>query len=237
MLTPEQEWTLVACGMIAHADDVLEFGEWDQLLLLVNAAMGEEDTQPWIELLGDRPALERRFAELAPPLPFQCEQLLEQAWRMALADGSGSEIEAAVHDRIAEKFGVSTDQAQEWRTRWTDEAAGRAELVIMFAAALANLDGRMDNDEAAQFDSLLERMPISLARRLELSALLYAPPKMEELGARLAALSPETCEAVLHEIAPLVQASHSGERERAAFFELASLAAVPSERARQLLSG
>jgi hypothetical protein len=80
-------------------------------------------------------------------------------------------------------------------------------------------------------------MPISLARRLELSALLYAPPKMEELGARLAALSPEVCEAVLHEIAPLVQASHSGERERAAFFELASLAAVPSDRAQQLLAG
>jgi hypothetical protein len=32
MLTPEQEWTLVACGLIAHADDELEFGEWDQIL-------------------------------------------------------------------------------------------------------------------------------------------------------------------------------------------------------------
>jgi hypothetical protein len=237
MLTPEQEWTLVACGMIAHADDVLEFGEWDQLLMLINAAIGEDDVQPWLDLLGDRPALERRFAELPPPLPFQSEPLLEQAWRMALADGSGSEIEAAVHDRIAEKFGVTTDQAQEWRTRWTAEAAARAELVIMFAAALANLDGRMDNDEAVQFDSLLDRMPVSLGRRLELSSLLYTPPKLEELGARLAALSPEACEAVLHEIAPLVQASHSGERERAAFFELASLAAVPNDRARQLLAG
>jgi hypothetical protein len=88
-----------------------------------------------------------------------------------------------------------------------------------------------------QFDSLLERMPIAVARRLELSALLYAPPKLEALGARLAALEADARESVLYEIAPLVQASHSGERERAAFFELASLAAVPPERARDLLEG
>lgn len=237
MLTPEQEWTLVACGLIAHADDELEFGEWDHILRLVDAAVDEEDMQPWLDLLGDRPALERRFAEMPPPLPFVCEQLLEQAWRMALADGTGSEVEAAVHDRIAEKFGISSEQAQAWRRRWTAEAATRAELVIMFAAALANLDGRMDNDEAVQFDALLERMPIAVARRLELSVLLYTPPKLADLGARLAALEPDARESVLYEIAPLVQASHSGERERAAFYELASLAAVPPERAKQLLAG
>jgi hypothetical protein len=131
---------------------------------------------------------------------------------------------------------VSAEQAQEWRTRWTAEAATRAELVIMFAAALANLDGRMDSAEAVQFDSLLDRMPIPVARRLELSALLYEPPKLEQLGARLAALGPEAAESVLYEIAPLVQASHSGERERAAFYELASLAAVPQDRVRQILA-
>lgn len=235
MLTPEQEWTLVACGLIAHADDELEFGEWDQILRLIDATVDDDQIQPWLDMLGDRPALERRFVELPPPLPIVCEQLLEQAWRMALADGSGSEVEAAVHDRIAEKFGVSAEQAQEWRTRWTAEAAARAELVVAFAAALANLDGRMDSAEAVQFDSLLERMPVSVARRLELSALLYMPPKLADLGARLAALEVEAREAVLYEIAPLVQASHSGERERAVFFELASLAAVPDDRARELL--
>lgn len=235
MLTPEQEWTLVACGLIAHADDELEFGEWDQILRLIDATVEDSEVQPWLDILGDRPALERRFAELQPPLPFVCEQLLEQAWHMALADGSGSEVEAAVHDRIAEKFGVSADQVQDWRVQWTKQAATRAELVIAFAAALANLDGRMDSAEAVQFDSLLERMPVSVSRRLELSALLYEPPAIEQLGVRLGALDAEAREAVLYEIAPLVQASHSGDRERAVFFELASRAAVSEERARQLL--
>ncbi|KIG16504.1 hypothetical protein DB30_04417 [Enhygromyxa salina] len=235
MLTPEQEWTLVACGMIAHADDMLEFGEWDQILRLVDASVEDEHMQPWLDLLGDRPSLERRFAELSPPLPYFVEQLLEQAWRMALADGSGSEVEAAVHDRIAEKVGVSPEQAQAWRSRWTQEAATRAELVVGFAAALANLDGQLASAEAAQFDSLLERMPVSVARRVELSMLLYSPPDLKQLGGRLAALEPEIREAVLYEVAPLVQASDRGDRERAVFHELAELAAVPADRARELL--
>jgi hypothetical protein len=40
---------------------------------------------------------------------------------------------------------------------------------------------------------------------------------------------------VLYEVAPLVQASDRGERERAVFHELAQLAAVSAERARELL--
>lgn len=235
MLTPEQEWTLVACGLIAHADDMLEFGEWDQILRLIDATVDDDDLQPWLDMLGDRPALERRFAELEPPLPHFAEDLLEQAWQMALADGSGSEVEVAVHDRIADKVGVEGARAQELREQWTRQAATRAELIIGFAAALANLDGRMDNAEAAQFDSLLERMPVSVSRRLELSALLYTPPKLDELGERLAALPSDSRESVLYEIAPLVQASHSGDRERAVFLELADRAAVPRERAGELL--
>ena len=123
MLTPEQEWILVACGMIAHADDMLEFGEWDQILRFIDANVEDEQLQPWLDMLGDRPALEKRFAELDPPLPFFAEQLLEAAWRMALADGSGSEIEAAVHDRIAEKVGIPghlIDGPEDLRREWFD---------------------------------------------------------------------------------------------------------------------
>ncbi len=238
MLTPEQEWTLVACGMIAHADDMLEFGEWDQLLRLVDVAtLDSAQTEAWIELLGDRPALERRFGELPPPLPHVAEELLARCWTMALADGHGSEVEAAVHDHIAEKVGVDADQALKLRAQWTEAAAERAEIVVAFAAALANLDGRMDSAEAAQFDSLLERMPVTVSRRLELSGLLYAPPKLDDIGARVAALAAEARESVLYEVVPLVRASHRGERERAAFLALAERAAVSVDRALELLEG
>lgn len=235
VLTPEQEWTLVACGLIAHADDTLEFGEWEQILRLIDASVDDEGLQPWLDMLGDRRALEKRFAELPPPLPFFAEELLEQAWTMALADGSGSEVEAEVHDRIADKLGIATERAAALRKLWTRQAGERAELVVAFAAALANLDGRMDSAEAVQFDSLLERMPVPVARRVELAALLYMPPKLDELGRRLGALDEAAREAVLHEIAGLVDASSDGQRERAVFLELASLAAIPRDRAERML--
>ncbi len=234
-LTPEQEWTLVACGMIAHADDVLEVGEWDEIVRLVNARLDDSESEHWLAVLTDRAKLETHFAELPPPAPIFAEQLLHQAWRMALADGHGSDIEAAVHDRIAEKVGIDGDRAQEMRENWNTRAAERAELVVAFAAALANLDGRMDPAEAVQFDALLERQPVSVSRRLQLAELLYSPPPIDELGARVQGLDPADKEAVLYDIAPFVNASHRGDREREVYFELADKAAISREMAEQML--
>jgi uncharacterized tellurite resistance protein B-like protein len=235
-LTPEQEWTLVACGMIAHADDVLEIGEWDEIVRLINARITDEEQQHWLGVLTDRAQLETLFAEMAPPPPIFSETLMRQAWHMALADGHGSDIEAAVHDRIADRIGISADQASEWRQVWNERAAARAELVVAFAAAVANIDGRMDSAEAAQFDTLLERQPVPVSRRLQLAELLYSPPQLDAIAARIGEFDLEEREAVLYDIAPIVNASHRGEQEREAFYKLADAAAIPRDKADSLLS-
>ena len=236
VLTPEQEWTLVACGLIAHADDVLEVGEWGELLRLVDERLiNDAQSQHWVDTLSDRAALEKLFSEMDPPLPSFHEELLRQSWMVALSDGAGSEVELATHDRIAEKLGLSSEQVNEWRERWTQQAVERAELIVGCAGAMANLDGRMDSSEAVVFDSLLERMPVPVHRRLELGALLHDPPPSEDLLRRIASLSEDEKEAVLHELAPLVIASHRGERERSFFFEMAQRAMIPREKAEALL--
>ena len=234
-LSPEQEWTLVGCGLIAHADDVLEVGEWDQILRIVNATLTDEESEDWLARLTDREALEKYFADLEPPLPHVREELLHKAWRMALADGYGSEVEAAVHDRIAERVGVDSEQVAAWREDWNKRAADCAELVAAFAAALANLDGSLDSAEAMQFDSLLERMPVSPGRRLQLTELLYNPPAVGDVAERMIAMPEEDRLTVLYDVAPLVHASHRGDRERQVFLELADKAAVARDRAEALL--
>jgi uncharacterized tellurite resistance protein B-like protein len=223
--------------LIAHADDILEFGEWDEILRIVGAKLSDEESSKWLDILGDREALEKRFAEMSPPLPTFHEELLHQCWRMALADGAGSEIEGEVHDRIAETIGFDRDRAESLRTAWTEAAATRAELVVSFAAAMANIDGRMDSAEAVQFDSLLDRSPVPVSRRLELAEMLYQPPKINDVAARMMALSAAEREAVLYELVPLVQASARGEREREVYFDLAEKAAISRERAEKLLEG
>ena len=74
-LTPEQEWTLVACGMIAHADDILEVGEWDEIVRLVNTRLEDDESEHWLGVLTDRAQLEEHFAKMAPPMPIFSEQL------------------------------------------------------------------------------------------------------------------------------------------------------------------
>ena len=235
-ITPEQEWTLVACGMIAHADDVLEIGEWDEIVRLMNARISDEEQETWLAILTDRATLEERFAAMSPPPPIFSETLMRQAWHMALADGDGSDIEAAVHDRIGDRIGVPADQVAQWRDKWNERAAARAELVVAFAAAVANLDGALDSAEAAQFDTLLERQPVSVSRLLQLAELLYSPPPLEAIALRIGEFEVEEREAVLYDIAPIVNASHRGDQEREAFYKLADAAAITRERADELLT-
>lgn len=236
-LTPEQEWTLVACGMIAHADDILEVGEWDHILRLIDARLSDEESQEWLDLLMDRAVLERKFADLDPPLPTFSEDLLHDCWRMALADGSGSEIEAAVHDRIAEKVGVDAERVIKLRETWTTQAADRAEVVVKYAAAMANIDGNLDTAEAVAFDGLFERLPIPIGRRVELAGILYDSPKLEDVGETLRGMDLEARVAVLYDIVPLVKASARGDRERDAYLQLAQMAGVPKDKALKLLDG
>src|SRR5690606_13301750 len=63
-LTSEQEWILVGCGLIAHADEILDIGEWDEVLRYVGSALSEHDQLIWMEILSRQEQLERRFAVL-----------------------------------------------------------------------------------------------------------------------------------------------------------------------------
>ena len=119
-LSPEQEWTLVACGLIAHADGILEVGEWDQVLELLDERLDGDEATRWLDELADKAAREARLGELVPPAPLFSEPILEKAWRMALADGAGSDVEAAVHDTVALDFARAPRQAEAAIDEWAD---------------------------------------------------------------------------------------------------------------------
>jgi uncharacterized tellurite resistance protein B-like protein len=234
-LTPEQHWTLVSCGMIAHADDVVQAGEWRHVVQLVDEHLDEDEERTWLEILSDRAALEQRFAELEPLPEALCESVLRRCWHMALADGSGSVVEAEVHDRIAERLGLAPEHAAARREIWTREAERRSELVLGFAAIMANVDGRVDCAEAVQFDALLDRLPVSAPRRVDLCTQVVDPPEMDEVVAGLVALSHGDRVEALRDLAPLVAASARGRRERDAFLELAERIGVLRSVAEGLL--
>lgn len=236
-LTPEQEWILVACGLIAHADGELKDGECDLILAMLDDRLPESEHTRWLDLLADHEVLRRTFAELPPPLPAFTEQTLERAWSMALADGEGSAAEVVVMEEIAAQLGVTAHELTGWRRQWSERAAELAEHIAAFAAVLIHCDGVLDQDEAAQYRALLERLPLAPGRRAALADQnLLCAPQLDHVGAHLAALPRDRRLSVLRAIAPLVPASSRPELGREFFLDLASFAAVPRDQALRLLS-
>ncbi|MCA9711558.1 MAG: hypothetical protein KDK70_37330 [Myxococcales bacterium] len=236
-LSPEQEWTLAACGLMAHADGILQAGEWNRVLWMLDERIGDDDASAWVSLLADRERLSAHLDGLAPPMPFFCEAILEKAWRMALADGEGSEQETAVHDALAPRLGVDLAEAARLRAHWQAQAHARSELVAGVAAILATLDGRLEPSELAALDRLLERLPTPAARRPALRAMREQPPALDDVVGELMALEPEERRLALLELVPLVQASGGGERERALLLDVAGQLAVPTDELERRLAG
>lgn len=235
-LTPEQEWILVACGLVAHADGELKDGECELILALLDERLTDGEHSRWLDLLGDREALRRTFSELPPPLPLFTETTLEKAWAMALADGEASPAEIEVMEEIAGQLGVSARELTGWRRQWSEQAAELGEHIAAFAAVMIHHDGVLESDEVEQYRALLARLPLTPERREQLAAEnLGTCPQLDHVGARLAALPRERRLAILRAIAPLVSASSSAELGRDFFLDLASFAAVPREQALRLL--
>jgi len=236
-VTRVQEWVLIGCGLIAHADEIIDIGEWDEMLRLLAEVVSGDDADVWKTLLADQDAVEERFASLTPPAEEHHEEILRRCWSMALVDGGDSEIEATVYERVARAVGADDAQATQWRESWTEQALHRAELTAGLAAAFANLDGELGFNEAIHFDNLLERLPLPMGRRLELSNLLHKPPKLGPLENALAKLTSDQRVQVLHQLVPLINASERGGREQRAFLDLAKKVGVPPATIEALLDG
>ena len=234
-LTPEQEWTLVACGLVAHADGILKEGECDQVLAMIDERLSPEDQHTWVAMVSSSEALEDHLRELPPILPLFHEPLLERAWAMALADGDVDEVELKVVERIAEMIGAAPEDLSAWRDKWSAEAATLAEHKASFAALLIHRDGMIDDAEALRFQALIQQMPVPQERRAELARMLKKPPSLDHVGARIAALPREKRVEILRAIAPLVSASQHESVGRAFFFELAGHAGIDPPAAEKML--
>jgi len=234
-LTPEQEWTLVACGLVAHADGVLKEGECDQVLAMIDERLGAEDQDRWVALVSSREALDAHLHGLPPILPLFHEPVLERAWAMALADGEIDEVELTVFERIASMIGADPRDLASWRDAWTATAITLAEHKASFAALLIHRDGTIDDAEAVRFRALLDQMPVPQERRIALARMLRKPPSIDHVGARLAALPRDQRVEILRAIAPLVAASQSEEIGRTFFLELAAQAGLDPAAAAKIL--
>ena len=118
-LSLQTQWTLVASGLVAHADHVLTGEECERLMSMVDAEVDGDEYGEWMKTISDAQALESMMKSLEAPPAETHRQILEDAWLMAVVDGERADEEIEALERIAEHLGVEMLQLEFWREAWT----------------------------------------------------------------------------------------------------------------------
>lgn len=235
-VSPETQWVLVACGLIAHADGSIDGNEAERLMAMVDERIPEEDYADWLAIIGNAAELERRYAELPDPPADQHRALLEEAWTMAMVDGERNTEELVVLTRIAERLGIEPLQLEFWREAWSEAerefAARTAETALW---SLAGGDPVYESDHSPYLD-LIERLPTSNEERERLRALAATPQiDRDALVRALASLAKTKRVRVFKLAGPLVRDSVVHHEALARFAQLARDAGLMSVPVEELL--
>lgn len=224
----ETEWTLVACGLIAHADGVLDGNEIDRLMAMIDDRIPEEDYTKWLEMIGDQAKLEARYAELPEPPATQHRVILEEAWAMAMVDGERNTQELVVLARIAERFGVEPMQLEFWRSAWTTAEQEFSVRVAELATLCLGGGKSLFEDDHSPFLDLMERLPTSTTERERLGGYATTPPEIDgpALARALAAMPRSRRVQAFALVAALVRYSVDVDNARTRFVDIGRTAGL-----------
>src|SRR5690554_3936198 len=223
----ETEWLLVACGLIAHADDVLDGNEVERLMTIVDDRIPEDDYAEWLGIIGDKAQLEARYAALPDPPADQHRALLEEAWTMAMVDGSRDIEELLVLTRIAERLGVEPVQLEFWREAWTQNEQEFATCVAELAALSLGGGEPLFEDDLSPFLDLIERLPTSSEERERLRDVATTPRSDVAVLTRTLAGMPRSRRILAFGlVAPLVSDSVQPEPARERFADVGRTAGL-----------
>lgn len=184
-LSLESQWTVVACGVMAHADGVLDGEECDLLLAMVEGEANAEEYSAWLSTISDRARLEEMLAQLETPPQAVHREILETAWTVAVADGERTDAEQEALSRIATHLGVESVQLEFWREAWTEGQHALAELVTDAACVVLAGEAPLDSDGRTVIRKLGRTVPTTDAHREELVGATAIPKNAEDIGRRL----------------------------------------------------
>jgi Tellurite resistance protein TerB len=182
------QWTLVASGLMAHADQVMSGPECERLMALVDEAADGDDYAQWMSIISEPPRLKAMLDELPLPPPDSRRKILEDAWLMAVVDGQRVAAEVAVLERIAAQFEVEPVQLEFWREAWT--TAQHAQAAAATAALGYVLGGGapvLPEDESV-VDAFVHALPTTNEHRGQLVAAGLVPQTLDDVERRLRAL-------------------------------------------------
>ena len=221
MVPVETQWLLVTCGLIAHADGVLDGHEAEHLMAMAEERVSEDDYMDWLGLISDRRALEARYEQLPELPPNQHRAVLEEAWIMAMVDGDRDASELVVFARISERLGVQPMQLQFWREAWTAAEKVFAPLVTELAVYVLGGGESLFEDDHSPFLDMIQRLPASTEEREALAQLATQPTAdTDALSRSLAALPRPRRMQAFHMVAKLTHGAVEEQAAKARFEQL-----------------
>ncbi|MFV8753448.1 TerB family tellurite resistance protein [Nannocystaceae bacterium ST9] len=235
-VSPETQWVLVACGLIAHADGEIDGNEAERLMAMVDDKIPADDYADWLGWIGDRAKLEAIYAALPDPPADQHRNLLEEAWTMAMVDGTRNTDELVVLARLAERLGVEPMQLEFWREAWSAAEREFARHAAEAAAWSLAGEGSLYEDDHSPYLDLVERLPTSTEERERLRALAQQPAvEPGALARSLAALAKPKRIRLFKLVGPLVRDAAMADQALARFQQLAKDAGLMSVPIDELL--
>lgn len=182
------QWTLVASGLMAHADHVLAGEECERLMALVDEEVDGDAYAEWMAVVSDPARLSTLLASLAAPPAISHRQILEDAWLMAVVDGERCNAEIEALRRIAERLQVETAELDAWREAWTAAQHAQAEAAM---AALAHVlgDAASRATDEGVVEAFVHELPTTHDHRAQLLATGLVVPTPAELQRRLRPLT------------------------------------------------
>lgn len=188
-LALQSQWTLVAAGLMAHADRVLAGEECERLMLLVEQGTGDDEYARWLAAVSD-PARLAEIAEALPAPPADSRRaILEEAWLMAVVDGERVQAETAMLETLGQRFSIEPVQLEYWREAWTSAQHDRAEATARLLGVALGDGAPVLPEHRRLVETLALSLPTTAEHREALARIAAAPIDEADVVRRLGALS------------------------------------------------
>jgi hypothetical protein len=229
------KWRLVASGLVAHADEVLDGEECDRLMAMVDQEVDGDEYSSWLTAVGDPKRLRELMGELDVPPPEDHRAIVEHAWNMSIVDGERCEAENAVIEELAQRLGVDPMQLDFWRDAWAAAEHDTAQLV---AAALGWVLGGGDTSPAtnvARIRNVVMGLPTTEDHRETLVGLATSAQSREDVVRRLSTLTRRKREWALTLLVPAIAGAPNEADAQRRFVDLAAELGIKASEADALL--
>lgn len=234
-LSPASKWTLVACGVVAHADGVLDGEECDRLMALIEEEASDDEYASWLATLSDPRKLGEILEGLAPPPAATHREILEQAWILSVVDGERSTSEIEALQRVADQLGVEPMQLEFWKEAWDQAQDAFAEAIARTLALVVGGDSPVPEADRRLVEEIIWRLPTSQELREELGVLAAVAQPAEQVVRALDAIPRRRRLWLFKLIAPAVASSATPDHAARRFIELATRVGIEADRAQRLL--